>query len=285
MKTLLITGASAGIGKKTAELFLKKGWKVYAAARRTEKMQDLKAKGASIIHLDLMDDNSIKKAIDIACGEGKQLDALVNNAGFGAHGMLEDVPIELARKQFEVNVFGLARMCQLALPTMRKAGSGRIINISSIAGKTYMPTGSWYHASKHAVEALSDCLRIEAAQFGIKVIMIEPGPVGGTEWDDTALVNLKKYSWNSAYAAMTRRLVNKFRGNYREKGLKPETIAAVIYKAATTARPSARYAVPFKTKACLMALRFLPDTLLDFTYKLLFEPSAKEIEEAEKSQG
>ena len=282
MKTIFITGASAGIGKKTAELFSDRGWKVYAGARRIEKMRDLEKKGATVLRLDLTDDESMRNAAAAVMSAEKKLDVLVNNAGFGAHGMLEDVPIELAKQEFEVNVFGLARMCQLLLPGMRASHSGRIINMSSIAGRTAMPTGSWYHASKHAVEAITECLRMETDQFGIKVSMIEPGPVGGTEWDDTALVNLKKYSLHGPYAAMTARLINKFRGSYRERALMPETIAEVIYRAATEPDPPLRYPLPFKTSLSLTARRLVPDFIQDSVYRLLFNPSAEEIAAAEK---
>lgn len=276
MNTVFITGASAGIGKKTAELFLKKGWKVYAGARRVENMKDLAEKGAEIFYLDLYDDTSISKAVNRIFSEEKQLDILVNNAGFGAHGMLEDVPISEAKRQFEINVFAPSRLIQLILPHMRKAKSGRIINMSSIAGKMTMPTGSWYHASKHAIEAISDCLRIEVAQFGIKVILIEPGPVGATEWDNTALVNLKKYSENGAYSAMTKKILTKFRSTYRNKAMRPEIIANAIYKAATVKNPAARYALPFTTRLGFFLKRILPDCIFDLLYRALVEPSKKE---------
>ena len=281
MKTVFITGASAGIGAKTAELFLCRGWKVYAGARRIDKMRNLAEKGAVTMRLDLADEKSMQQATAAVMSAEKKLDVLVNNAGFGAHGMFEDVPLELARQEFEVNVFGLARMCQLILPGMRANRSGRIINMSSIAGRTAMPTGSWYHASKHAVEAITECLRMETGQFGIKVSMIEPGPVGGTEWDDTALVNLKKYSLHGPYSAMTARIINKFRGSYRKRALKPETVAETIYRAATEANPPLRYPLPFKTSLSLAARRLVPDCIQDFVYRILFNPTAEEIAAAE----
>lgn len=272
MKTIFITGASAGIGKETAKLFLSKGWKVYAAARRLENMLDLKELGAEIIKLDLTDDNSILKAIEFFFSKESQMDVLLNNAGFGAHGMIEDVPVSEGRKQFEVNLFAPARLIQLILPHMREKKSGAIVNMSSIAGKITMPTGGWYHASKHAIEALSDALRIETAQFGIRVILIEPGPVGGTEWDNTALVNLEKYSAKSAYSAMTERITKKFRSTYRQKALKPQTISNVIYNAVSAKHPAARYAVPFATRFAFFLKRVLPDCVFDWVFRYAAEP-------------
>jgi short-subunit dehydrogenase len=173
------------------------------------------------------------------------------------------VPIEEARRQFEVNLFGLARLTQLVLPHMRAAGAGYIINISSIAGKITMPTGGWYHASKHALEAYSDALRLETAQFGIKVVLVEPGPIK-TEWDNTALVNLEKYSGSGPYAPMVRRITEKFRAGYRAGAPGPEAVARVILKALRSPGPAARYAVPFSASFILFLKWLLPDRVLDW---------------------
>lgn len=261
-QNVLVTGASAGIGYAAAELLLKSGYRVFAGARRVEKMRGLEALGATIFALDVTDEASLKSAVDLALREGGSLDVLVNNAGYGAHGAVEDVPIAEARRQFEVNLFGLARLTQLALPHMRARGAGSIINISSIAGKISMPTGGWYHASKHALEAYSDALRLETAQFGIKVVLIEPGPIR-TEWDDTALVNLEKYSGSGPYAPLVRRITEKFRAGYRAGAPGPEAVAAVILKALRSRPPAARYAVPFSAGVLLFLKRLVPDALLD----------------------
>ena len=182
-KIVLITGASSGIGKATAKLLLKKGYIVYGAARRLDKMKDLEQLGAKLLHMDLTDDSIMVSGIEeiITC-EGR-IDVLINNAGFGSYGAIEDVAIESARYQLEVNVFGAARLMQLVLPYMRKAQFGKIVNISSIGGKLANPFGGWYHASKFALEALSDSLRMEIKHFGIDVILIEPGGVK-SEWSD-----------------------------------------------------------------------------------------------------
>lgn len=262
-RTVLVTGASAGIGYAAAELLVKSGWKVFAGARRVEKMRGLEYLGATVLRLDVTDEASLKAAVDVAMADTGRLDALVNNAGYGAHGAVEDVPVEEARRQFEVNLFGLARLTQLVLPHMRAAGGGRIVNISSIAGKITMPTGGWYHASKYALEAYSDALRMETAQFGIKVVLVEPGPVR-TEWDNTALVNLEKYSGTGPYAPMVRRITEKFRAGYRSGAPGPEAVAAVILRALNAASPSARYPVPFKASLILFLKWLLPDAVLDW---------------------
>jgi len=264
--TVLITGASSGIGHATAELLLRNGYKVYAGARRVEKMKDLETLGAKVLALDVTEEASLANAVDAVLKTEGRLDVLINNAGYGAHGAVEDVPLDAARRQFEVNVFGLARLTQLVLPGMRARGAGRIINISSIAGKVTMPTGGWYHASKHAVEAYSDALRLEVAQFGIKVVIIEPGPIK-TEWDNTALVNLEKYSGYGPYAPLVRRLTEKFRAGYRSGAPGPEAVAAVILKAMRSASPAARYPVPFTASAMLFMKWLLPDRLLDWAIR------------------
>ena len=179
---VLITGASSGIGHATALALAARGWIVYGAARRVDRMQELEAAGCQVIAMDVTDDASLRAGVDRIIREQRRLDVLVNNAGYGSYGALEDVPIDEARRQFEVNVFGLARLSQLVIPTMRALGRGRIINVSSIGGRIYEPIGSWYHATKFAVEGLSDSLRIELAPHGIDVVIIQPGPIR-TEWN------------------------------------------------------------------------------------------------------
>ncbi|MCX5791707.1 MAG: oxidoreductase [Elusimicrobia bacterium] len=267
---VLITGASAGIGRAAAELLLREGYTVYAAARRLEKLKELAPLGAKPLPLDVTDEGSVKNAVDTVLKAEGRIDVLVNNAGYGAHGAVEDVPIAEARRQFEVNLFGLARLTQLALPGMRARGAGRIINISSIAGKITTPLGGWYHASKHALEAYSDALRLEAGRFGIKVILIEPGPIR-TEWDNTALVNLEKYSGAGVYAPLVKSLTGRFRAGYRNSAPGPEVVAAAILKAARASRPAARYAVPFQAKAILFIKWLLPDRLLDLALNYLLK--------------
>ena len=184
-RVALVTGASSGIGEATARQLIAAGWRVYAGARRVDRMQPLAAAGARLLALDVTDDASMQQAIDTIRRDEGRLDALVNNAGYGSYGALEEVPLDEGRRQFEVNVFGLARLTQLALPMMRAQRSGRIVNITSIGGKIGEPFGSWYHATKFAVEGLSDSLRMELYPFGIDVVIIEPGAIK-TEWNGIA---------------------------------------------------------------------------------------------------
>ncbi|MCX5786714.1 MAG: oxidoreductase [Elusimicrobia bacterium] len=259
---VLVTGASSGIGRATAELLLKKGYTVYAGARRIDKLKELEPLGAEILSLDVTDEASLNNAVDTVFRAEGRIDILINNAGYGAHGAIEDVPMSEARRQFDVNVFGLARLTQLVLPIMRKQGSGKIINISSIAGKLTTPLGGWYHATKHAVEAYSDALRLEVGRFGIKIIIIEPGPIK-TEWDGVTLANLSKYSGSGPYARLADNLTNKFRAGYRKGAPGPEAVAVVILKALRSKCPAARYVVTFQAKAILFIKWLLPDRVLD----------------------
>ncbi len=263
VKTVLITGASAGIGRAAAEALLKAGWRVYAGARRVDRMRGLEYLGAKVFPLDVASEGSLKAAADFMLNDAGRLDALVNNAGYGAHGALEDIPLAEARRQFEVNLFGPARLVQLLLPHMRAAGGGTIVNISSIGGKITMPAGGWYHASKYALESYSDALRLETARFGIRVVLVEPGPIK-TEWDDTALVNLEKYSGSGVYGPMVRRITERFRAGYRAGAPGPEVVARVILKALESPSPAARYPVPARASFILFLKWLLPDALLDW---------------------
>ncbi len=270
-RTVFVTGASSGIGYASAELFLERGYKVYAGARRSERMASLRDKGAEIFPLDVADEASLRAAAARILDKEGGLDILVNNAGYGAHGAIEDVPLDEARRQFEVNVFAPARLVQLFLPAMRARRSGRIINISSIAGRVSLPAAGWYHASKHALEAWSDALRLEVKPFGVKVVLIEPGPIK-TEWDDTALVNLRKYSGSGLYAPMIDRMTEKFRSGYRKGAAGPGLVAAYVLKVAEAASPAPRYIVPFKASLMTAALRLLPDRISDFVLDRLLNP-------------
>jgi len=267
---VLITGASSGIGRAAAELLLREGYTVYAAARRMDRLKELESLGAKVMFLDVADESSVNAVVGTVLKAEGRIDILVNNAGYGAHGAIEDVPVAEARRQFEVNLFGLARLTQLVLPAMRGRGAGRIINISSIAGKITTPLGGWYHASKYALEAYSDALRLEVGQFGVKVVLIEPGPIK-TEWDNTALVNLEKYSGAGAYGPLARRLTSRFRGGYRSGAPGPEAVASVILKAIRAPRPAARYAVPFRARLMLFVKWLLPDWALDAAINFLLK--------------
>jgi short-subunit dehydrogenase len=209
-KVALITGASSGMGKSTANILHSQGYTVYGAARRTDEMNDLKAKGIGVVSLDLTNDASIVEAVNTILNIEGRIDILINNAGYGSYGAVEDVPLDEARRQFEVNLFGMARLTQLILPTMRKQQSGRIVNISSMGGKIYTPFGAWYHATKHAVEGWSDCLRLELKEFGIDVVVVEPGGIK-TPWGEISAENLKKASGNGAYAGFAHKVAENIK--------------------------------------------------------------------------
>jgi short-subunit dehydrogenase len=260
-KVVLITGASSGIGKETAKLLLAQGHIVYGAARRIDKMQDLKDAGVKLLAMDVTDDASMIKGINEILQTEKRFDVLVNNAGYGSYGALEDVPISEARYQFEVNIFGLARLTQLVLPQMRKQKSGTIINVSSIGGKIGEPHGSWYHATKFALEGLSDSLRMELKQFGIDVVVIEPGAIK-TEWTNIAMENLVKVSGNTAYKELANKHAKMFQ-TADKNGSSPMVIAKAISSAITSSRPKTRYAVGGGAKPILFVRKVLSDRMFD----------------------
>ena len=199
-KVILITGASSGIGFDAAATLARQGHRVYAAARRVERMDPLKECGVVPLQMDVTDEASMEAGVRTVLAAEGRIDVLVNNAGYGYFGAIENVSMEEARRQLEVNVFGLARLCQLVLPSMREQGSGRIVNISSVAGKTVLYFGGWYHVSKFSVEALSDALRMELKPFGIDVSMIEPGGIK-TNWGIIAADHLAESSKGTPYEA------------------------------------------------------------------------------------
>jgi NAD(P)-dependent dehydrogenase (short-subunit alcohol dehydrogenase family) len=260
-KVALVTGVSSGIGKETARLLAGKGFTVYGASRRLEKMNDLKELGVKLISMDIANDASIVSAVDEIFRNEKRIDLLVNNAGYGSYGALEDVPIAEAKYQFEVNIFGLARLTQLVLPGMRAQRSGRIINISSIGGSIGEPHGAWYHATKFALEGLSDSLRMELKQFGIDVVIIKPGAIL-TEWNSIARENLAKVSGNTEYGELAQRHIRMLE-NADQRGSSPEVVARTIVKAALSKRPKTRYATGGGAKIILFLRWILPDRLFD----------------------
>ena len=260
-KVALVTGASSGIGMETTKLLVKQGYTVYGAARRLEKMQELKQDGVKLLEMDVTNEVSMVNGInEILKAEGR-IDVLVNNAGYGSYGALEDVPLSEARYQFEVNIFGMARLTQLVLPHMRDQHSGRIINISSIGGKLGEPHGAWYHATKYAVEGLSDSLRMELKEFGIDVVIIEPGAII-TEWAGIAREYMLKTSGSTAYGELTRKHVKMFE-RADKTGSKPIVVAKTIVKAITVSRPKTRYATGGGAKMILFVKSILSDRMFD----------------------
>jgi len=262
-KVALVTGASSGMGESTAILLSLQGYKVYGAARRTNEMKTLESKGISIISLDLTQDESIVKCINTILEKEGRIDVLINNAGYGSYGAIEDVTIDEARRQFEVNIFGLARITQLVLPGMRKNKFGRIVNISSMGGKIYTPYGGWYHATKHALEGWSDCLRLEVKPFGIDVVIVEPGGIK-TPWGLIAAENLKKTSGHGAYAAGANKAIQTMAKLYAGKNLtNQEVLAKVIVRAATVANPKIRYVKGFLAKPMIFIRKWFGDRIFD----------------------
>jgi NAD(P)-dependent dehydrogenase (short-subunit alcohol dehydrogenase family) len=262
-KTALITGASSGIGEATALQLAELGFTVYACARRVDRMSDLADRGIRTRSVDVSDDESMVTLIETTIADTGRIDVLVNNAGYGLYGALEDVPIEEARRQFEVNVFGLARMTQLVLPQMRAQHDGYIVNISSMGGKIWEPLGSWYHASKFAVEGLSDSLRVEVAEFGVKVVIIEPGTIK-SEWSGIAADNLEATSANTPYAGLAKLVGAGLRGVDRlPLASGPEVVAEVVAKAVQDPKPRTRYPAGGGARAILLAERILPDRGFD----------------------
>jgi NAD(P)-dependent dehydrogenase (short-subunit alcohol dehydrogenase family) len=226
-------------------------------------MADLAARGIRTKSVDVTEDGSMVALVETIIADTGRIDALINNAGYGMYGALEDVPIEEARRQFEVNVFGLARLTQLVLPHMRAQRDGYIVNISSMGGKIWEPLGSWYHASKFAVEGLSDSLRVEVAEFGIKVVIIEPGTIR-SEWADIAAAQLEATSANTPYARQAKLVAAGLRAAERLFiAAGPEVVAEVIGKAVQDPRPRTRYTAGGGARAFLLAERILPDRGFD----------------------
>jgi short-subunit dehydrogenase len=260
-KVVLITGASAGMGKETAKHLAQNGYIVYGSARRVEKMNDLKQFGVHTLQMDVTNDASVQEGVKQIISEQGRIDVLVNNAGFGSYGAVEDVAIADARYQLEVNVFGAARLTQLVLPYMREKKYGRILNVSSIGGKMATPFGGWYHASKFALEGLSDSLRNEVKPFGIDVIVIEPGGIK-SEWGSIAFDNLEKASTKSAYKETIDKMSTAFRGT-EAKNHGPEVIAHLIKKAIEAQHPKTRYVAGYMAKPAIFMRRILSDRMMD----------------------
>lgn len=276
-KTVLITGASSGIGKATAEMLLEDGYVVYASARNIDKLEHLKSKGAEVLELDVTHDESMKLGIDRIIRECGRVDVLINNAGYGSYGALEDVPMDEAKHQFEVNVFGLGRLTQLVLPHMRKQSFGKIVNITSVGGKIYEPLGSWYHASKFAVEGLSDCLRLELQPFGIDVIIIEPGPIK-TEWGAIAIEKLLQMSGHTAYATAAQTGAKLLALSNDEKvASNPEVIATTISKVLRVKRPKARYAAGTGAALLVTFRKFASDVMMDRLMRFMIQQAASRL--------
>ncbi len=271
-KVALVTGASSGIGALTAVDLQNAGFKVYGAARSIDKMKHLEEEGIGIIPLDVTDDVSCVSCMDLILEKEGRIDVLVNNAGYGSYGAIEDVPIEEAKHQFDVNLFGLARLIQLVLPIMRKQKTGTIINISSMAGKVHTPFGAWYHASKFALEGFTDCLRLEVeTEFGINVVLIEPGGIK-TPWGLIAAENLIESSKGGAYEESANRVAKTLKKAYEGDSLSsPSLISQTIVTAATSRKPKTRYLVGANAKTMVFMRSSLSDHKYDAVIKKIFK--------------
>jgi NAD(P)-dependent dehydrogenase (short-subunit alcohol dehydrogenase family) len=262
-KVALVTGGSSGIGEAAALQLAELGYTTYAAARRVQRMEHLSKAGIRPLAMDVTDEESMESGVKRIIAEEGRIDVLVNGAGYGSYGALEDVPLAEARRQFEVNLFGAARLTQLVLPRMRAQRSGTIINITSMGGKIYTPLGGWYHATKFALEALSDCLRLEVKPFGIDVVVIEPGGIR-TEWPGIAAGQLRQASSGGAYASQADAVAASLSSEATaRRSSPPSVIAGTIGKAVTASRPRTRYAVGYGAKPMIFLHGVLPDRGFD----------------------
>ena len=262
-QTAFVTGASSGMGKAIAERLIRDGFEVYATARHVERMQDLSDLGATTLRMDISVEDDIRAAVAVATAEAGGVDVLVNNAGFGLYGAIEDIRIEEARYQFEVNVIGPARVTQLLLPSMRQRGGGTIVNITSMGGKIYTPLGGWYHATKHALEGWSDCLRLELSPFGIRVVIIEPGLIE-TAFGEVVVDGLVQRSGEGPYAELSRAVAKSTKEAYGHgRGTPPGVVADVVSKAVHAKTPRTRYVVGKYARPMMAVRKWLGDRAFD----------------------
>jgi NAD(P)-dependent dehydrogenase (short-subunit alcohol dehydrogenase family) len=262
-RVAIITGASSGIGSAAALSLLSQGFTVYGAARRIDRLEALASQGVKPLALDVTDAKSMQDGIANVLASSGRIDVLVNNAGYGSYGAIEDVSQEEAKRQFDVNVFGAMELTKLVLPQMRKHGSGRIINISSVGGRAVGPFGGWYHGTKFALEALSDSLRMELKPFGIDVVVVEPGGIK-SEFLDIAASGLQATSGNGPYADRVKSMLASFT-NPRMMSMQspPQVIADVIARAATVKQPKTRYVAGFGARPLVTLRRLLSDRAFD----------------------
>jgi NAD(P)-dependent dehydrogenase (short-subunit alcohol dehydrogenase family) len=275
-KAVLITGCSSGIGRATALRLARAGWKVYASARRVESLAELAAAGCQTLALDVCDEDSMAAAVELVEAAEGAVGVLVNNAGYSQGGAVETVPMDAVRRQFETNVFGLVRLTQLALPKMRAQRWGRIVNVGSMGGRLTFPGGGHYHATKYALEAISDALRFEVAGFGIGVVLLEPGLIT-TEFGETAAGAVAGVSssveegpyagFNAAVGAVTK---GAYEGPMRRLGGGPEKVAGAIEKAIAARRPPARVAITPSAKVTIAMRKLMSDRAWDAAMRRQF---------------
>jgi NAD(P)-dependent dehydrogenase (short-subunit alcohol dehydrogenase family) len=260
-KVALVTGASSGIGAEICGALSKRGDAVYGAARRVDRMQALVGAGGTALSLDVTDDASVQACVAAVLEKEGRIDVLVNNAGYGSYGAIEEVPIAEARRQFEVNLFGLARITQLVLPVMRRQRGGYVFNVSSMGGKISTPMGGWYHATKHALEGWSDALRMEVEPFGIHVVIIEPGAIA-SEWSGIAQESLLASSGSGPYQEQARGFARLMATADRTSS-HPRVVADAVLRALSAKKPQTRYAMGAGAKPAMLARAVLPDRTYD----------------------
>jgi NAD(P)-dependent dehydrogenase (short-subunit alcohol dehydrogenase family) len=272
-KAVLITGCSSGIGRATALELAQRGWTVYATARRPEKLTELADKGCRTLALDVTDEASRRAAVEAVIDAEGAVGVLINNAGYSQSGAVESIPSDQVRDQFETNVFGLLRMCRLVLPGMREQGWGKIVNLSSMGGRLTFPGGGIYHATKYAVEALSDAMRFEVAGFGVDVIIIEPGLIV-TSFGETAAGSIRTMETDGVYGDFNRRVAElteeAYKGPMAKLGAGPEAVAGTIAKALEARRPRARYPVTPSAHLMINQRRLVPDRVWDLMMRTQF---------------
>jgi NAD(P)-dependent dehydrogenase (short-subunit alcohol dehydrogenase family) len=273
-KAVLITGCSTGIGRATALRLAKAGHTVYATARKVETLQDLAAAGCKTLALDVCDESSIRAAVAKVEAEQGVVGVLINNAGYGSEGPIEEVPMEEVRRQFETNVFGLTLLTKLVLPGMRKQGWGKIVNLSSMGGRMTLPGGGFYHATKYAVEAISDALRFEVQGFGIDVVVIEPGPIK-TEFGDTAIKRVAALGgadspYKEFLTVLQRQIRDAYEGPMGRLAADADAVAKVIETAITASRPKTRYVITMAAHAMMGLRRWVGDRGWDAVMRTQF---------------
>lgn len=269
----IVTGASSGIGMQIAKNLKRNGFNVFGLARRVDKMNALDNLGINTMYLDVADEDSVDAAVKQIVAQTGRIDVLVNNAGYGSFGAVEEVPLQEGEYQFKVNVFGTMKMIQAVLPTMRAQHSGRIINISSIDGRISQLLGSWYVGSKFAIEGISDALRLELKPFGIDVIVIEPGAIA-SEWSEVAMDKLMDSSTNGPYADLARQAQNFFVASNKFAS-QPRVVARLVDLAAVSRRPKTRYSGGAGAKVGIVARKVLPDRAMDALLVAMYRYTSK----------
>ncbi|MEO6026237.1 MAG: oxidoreductase [Candidatus Binatia bacterium] len=273
-KAVLITGCSTGIGRATALRLVKAGHTVYASARKVATMQDLGTAGCTLLELDVCDEASIRAAVARVEADHGAVGVLINNAGYGSEGPIEEVPMSEVRRQFETNVFGLTMLTKLVLPGMRRQGWGKIVNLSSMGGRMTLPGGGFYHATKYAVEAISDALRFEVQGFGIDVVIIEPGPIK-TEFGDTAIARVAALGgpespYREFLTVLQRQIRDAYEGPMGRLAADADAVAKVIETAITASKPRTRYVITLAAHVMMGVRRWIGDRGWDAVMRTQF---------------